>query len=112
MSYVIEAKIKVTDEEVTDIFSSALVGCIFWADEAKVMGKISPEDEGLYTSDALVKGYKIRIHDMEADKWRTLTLRKFLRGLERNPKFDYQNYDSLNADCILQSALFGEQLYA
>ena len=111
MSRIIEKKIVVTDENINDIMSSALNGISYWAGEADIIG-LKKADDGMWTSDALTNGYRIRIWDAEDSKWHQLTLTKFLKGLKLMDKHDFDDYDSLDGDAVIQYALFGKQVYA
>lgn len=111
MERIIEKKITVTDENVTDIMESALQGITYWAGEAHIMG-LKDKDEGMWTSEAITKGYHVRIWDSEEEKWRQLTFTKFLKGLKMMDNLDIESYDMVDADMIIQFALFGKQVYA
>lgn len=103
-------KIKVTDEQIEDILSSALAGCTYWADEARLVSS-RPDEKDLYISEALTHGCKIRIHDSEEEKWHLVSLNGFLKALSKTPQFDYEQYDSLDAEGVLQTAIFGKVIY-
>lgn len=109
--HTIEIKIEVTDEQIEDIMTSALTGCIYWADNAYIVVARGEEAPDMYNSAAITHGKVLRIHDAETDKWHRLTLTKFLKGLKLCPAFDYENYDALDAEQVLQMALFGEVVY-
>lgn len=112
MNRIIEKRIKVTDQNIEDILSSAFTGITYWADAAEIVGKLRPEDEGIYTSEALTRGYKIKIYDVEAEKWHYLTLNRFLKGLSLMKHHDFYEYDQVDGDSVIQFALFGKQVYA
>lgn len=97
---------KVTEQQVNDIMSKALLGCGYWADEADV-----PNNEKLFASEALTQGFDVKIHDAEEDKWHTLTLTKFLKGLSLAKNHNFEDYDMYDAEQVLQYALFGKLIY-
>lgn len=112
MNHVVKATLSITDEEIDDIMTSAMQGIAYWCDEAKLHGFIKPQDEGIWTSQGLTRGYRIGIHDEEEDKTYILTLKKFLHGIALYNKPDFYSYDMYDADNVIQLALFGEQVYA
>lgn len=112
MDRIIEKRIKVTDGDIEDILGAAFQGITYWADEAEIVGKLRPEDEGIYTSEALTHCYKIRIHDAEGEKNHYLTLTRFLKGLAQMKHHDFYEYDMYDGDAVIQYALFGKQVYA
>ncbi len=110
--YTVKHVFTITDNDISDIMSSALQGITYWADEAKVHGFIKPEDEDMYTSDALSHGYRIGIYDAEEEKWHILTKKKFLNGVALYGKSNFEDWDMFDADQVIQFALFGKQVYA
>lgn len=102
----------ISDEEIVDVMESALQGITYWAGECRVnVKKGQPVFDG-WASEAIVRGYNLKIWDFEEEKWYTLTLQKFLNGLSKRTSFDPENYDSVDGDAIIQYALFGKQVYA
>lgn len=91
--YTITIKRRVTLEQIQDILESAWPGIAYWADEVKKNGSY----------------YKV--HDAEENQWHNLTIKKFLKGLELTPWFDFDNYDMYDADAVVQRALFGKVIY-
>jgi len=112
MKRIIESQVEVTDEQLEDILSSALSGMTYWADDAYCPRTKNQPAPDLMLSETLTHGYKLKIHDAEEDKWRELTLTKFLKGLSLARMFDYDDYDSLDAERVVQLALFGKVIYA
>ena len=126
--YVIKPKIefKVTDQDIDDIMATALdCGISYWCREAEVVGG---EYRGEWASDEISRGGILRLNDAESDdKW-LLTKNKFLKGIklwaesgwcrESNidqcffeGKLDTGNIDAIEADVIVQLALFGEVVF-
>lgn len=113
--------ISVTAQDIDDIMVSALEGGInYWCIEAEVVGPYLGE----YASEQISRGGELILHDVEGEK-NTLTLAKFLTGLQNWAAGDYQHYgalkdgkvdtceiDALCADTIVQLVLFGEVVYA
>lgn len=103
-------KIKVTDEQINDIVDSAFRGKRYWSTEDYVKNDEQVPQDVLY-NEVLTHGFKYRIQDTEDEKWYTLTLKTFLKGLEMTPEFNYENYDQYDAERVLQKALFGKVIY-
>ena len=112
MKRIIEIKIEVTDAQIEEILSAALDCSTYWADDVYCPRTRNEPAPDLYMSETLTHGYKLKIHDVEEDRWRELTLTKFLKGLQLSPRFDYDDYDSLDAEQVVQKALFGKVVYA
>lgn len=102
----------ISDEEIVDVMESALQGITYWCGEARVDVKKGQQVFDGWTSEALPRGYNVKLWDAEEEKWHTLTLNKFLKGLSQRTSFDPENYDSVDGDAIIQYALFGKQVYA
>ncbi len=106
-TYKIESIRTVTQEQIDDVVTTALEGGItYWCDQA-----ITDVDLGdNYLSEMLTRGAAISLHDRETDEWHTLTLEELLKALG-DMQFDFDNYDSLDVDCVIQKAIFGEVVY-
>ena len=91
---------------------AAMQGIAYWCDDFSLVGKVNPEHEGMWTSQLLSKGYRVRVHDDEDDKTYILTKAKLLKGWALMDNLDIDNYDMNDADSVIQYALFGEQVYA
>jgi len=102
---------ELTDEDINDILDSALHGCRYWVGDIKIklFNKAAPPPA--YLSQALTQGHSLKIHDSEEDKWHTLTLNKFIKGLSLSYGFNYEDYDKEEAEQVLQRALFKEAIY-
>lgn len=115
-------EVKLTEEDIDDIMTSALEGGItYWASQAEVVGKYLKE----YGSEQIARGGSLIIYDNESDdKWE-LTRDKFLNGVKlllqngddkygafKNPEeVDCCEIDGEVADWIIQYALFGEVVF-
>ena len=120
----VEREIKLTDENVDDIMVSALEGgIVYWCCEAEVV-----EDEyyGEYASEQISRGGSLRLYDAEEEDgpW-ILNLEKFVNGVKLwvedgyadkvcaidGDEIDCGQVDAIQADLIVQLALFGEIVY-
>ncbi len=116
-----EVKVVVTSENIDDIMVAALEGGInYWCKEAEVVG----EHLGEYASEQISRGGVLVLHDAESnDKW-SLTRHDLLQGLRSwfmngmdvdhgisDGRFDSSVVDSVQADCIIQYALFGKVVF-
>ena len=110
--YKIYTFFEVDDDDITSLLESALQGITYWCDEVYVRGLIKDQDEGMYTSQALTRGYRIAIHDAEEEKWHQLTLKKLLNGIAAYGRQDFYDWDMYDADRVIQLALFGKVIYA
>lgn len=100
---------EITKNDVEAIMHSALQGIMYWADDAELKENCEVD---MPLSEALTSGFRIKIHDAEEDKWRTLTMKKFLKGLAMMNHHDYYEYDMYDCEQVIQYALFGEQRYS
>ena len=66
-------------------------------------------------AEILESGGKLTVYDREDDKDHELTLEKLLNGwkkyAEDHNADDFDEYDGVSADCIMQYAIFGEVIY-
>lgn len=118
--------VKVTDQDIDDIMSTALEGAItYWCDEAKVSGDYL----GKYTSDQISRGGMVLLHEEEEDCWHTLTKEKLINGIrlwledtredfeptcvdeDGAQRLDTGCIDAFEADVIIQCALFDEIIF-
>lgn len=112
----------VTQEDIDEIMVLALEGGInYWCNEAEVA-----EDEyyGEFASEQVSRGGSLKLHDSEIDRTCTLTLDKFIKGVQLaiaegygsdwlgdDARLDTGMMDGEAADIIVQMALFGEVVY-
>ncbi len=108
-TYILSQKIEITPEDVDYLIDAAFYGGItYWCDTIRYDKK--PDTEVKAMSEALTKGGIIGIHDGEEDKWHELTLEKVLQAIA-DEQVDFDDYDSLVADNVVQRAIFGEVIY-
>ena len=126
--FVVQAPIKVTQENVDDIMCTAFEGGItYWCPRAELVKQ--PESDIKYTHEAISRGGEIELYDAEKDEKHLLTLEKFKEGLQRflrcenhnscynsgviqDGELDCGSIDATCADMIIQYAIFGEIVYS
>ena len=121
--------IKVTQDDVDDIVTTALEGGItYWCDEAKVVGDYLGE----CSSDQISRGGSLMLRvtepfDDNDTEWYKLSLNELLDGIRRfyndydddimwdevdgHIEIDPSEVDAESADAIVQNALFGEIVF-
>lgn len=114
--------IKVTEEDIDDIMSTALEGGInYWCDKAEVFG----QRLGNYASEQIARGGTLKLHDAEDNRNHLLTRNGLLKGIKQAIEGNYfacYNWfdgnaidtcmvDAEVADVIIQFALFEEVVY-
>lgn len=117
-----ERTFSVDNQDIADLLVTAFEGGInYWCRKIRI--KTYPEsleDKNMMASDILAHGSVLTLYDAESsDKWE-LTLDKFLTGLKKHlenseyPTMEalMDSYDANDADCIIQYALFNEQVFA
>lgn len=131
-------KIRVTNEDIDDIMASAMTGCSYWCEQITVVSVfqnfVDTECQGLCTIELLSRGVSLKLWPFE-DKPVVLTLDKFKdglklfftkylesecqdqikAGLERRTDNGCVNpgmIDGIDADAIVQLALFGDIIYS
>lgn len=66
-------------------------------------------------AEILESGGKLTVYDREEDKDHELTMEKLLDGwkkyIEAYNAYDFDEYDGVSADCIMQYAIFGDVIY-
>ncbi len=103
----VNTTLEITQEQVDDIVATALEGGItYWCDSAYA----EPVINNKYASEMLSLGSTIKLHNSEDNEWYDLTLNDLLKSLG-DTKFDFNNYDSLDVDQVVQKAIFGEVVY-
>lgn len=102
--------ITITDEQVDNIVCSALEGGItHWCDGAN---PVVPKGKKIeWGHEALTRGGHIWLHNEDTGKSLKLTLPRLLKGIQKYGKHDFDDYDSQDADNVVQLALFGEVVY-
>jgi hypothetical protein len=124
----IDTRVEITVQDIDDIMCAALEGGItYWCYEAYPYGYNDGAKwpEGVdYTSQCLSRGYDIALVDSEEDDEHgvpvqyMLTLSAMIRGIQmfcdihhKHYNIISEDYDSLDADCMVQYALFGKLVY-
>lgn len=116
-----ETTVVITKENLDDIMAAALEGGInHWCKKIEVFGELL----GGCTSDQISRGGKLWFYDAESPKTWLLTRDKLLEGVKSwltngmdidhgiyNGIFDSSVVDSVEADCIIQYALFGKVVF-
>lgn len=106
-TYKIITEREVTEEQINDLVSTAFEGGInYWCGEAKTSTELGDN----YLSEMLTKGATIKLYDEEEEKWHSLTLAKLLKAMGEY-WVDLDNYDSDDADALIQTAIFGKVVY-
>ena len=101
-------KKKIHHEDINNILYEGLKGMFYWADQYQLKENtecLIPDHE------LLTNGFSLKIHDSQENKWHTLTLRKFLKGLSMIDHHDYCEYDMYDCERVIQYALFGKLIY-
>lgn len=106
-THTIPIHVTISDQEVDDIMDAAITGVSYWCEGLRVVG--AEPYEG-YASEQLTRGRKLKFKNDEG-RWYVLDLKKFLKGLAAYGKFDWGDFDSLDAEAAVQHALFGELVY-
>ena len=114
-----QIEVNLTQQDIDDIMVTALEGGInYWCRKAEVLGEYLGET----ASDQISRGGSLILHDAESsDKWE-LTLEKFLNGVKmyfeqgchvqvEDNAIDAGDIDAGDADCIIQFALFGKEVF-
>lgn len=108
---------QVTQQQVDNLLCAAFEGGItYWCGAINVQGTW-PEG-ARWKSETLTRGATIMLHDAEDDEVYYLTLDNFLVGLQkacalRKKSVDgfYDDHDALDADIVVQFAVFGDVIY-
>lgn len=126
----IEKEIIVTTQDIVDcVLCCEAGGFDYWGElcsdekdyeaareclQAKSTSEIKPCYEDVL-AEILEAGGKLIVFDYEEDKYHDLTMEKILSGwkkyMEQQNTFDFDEYDAVSADCILQYAIFGDVIY-
>ncbi len=118
----VERKIKVTEQDIDDIITTAFEGGItYWCCKAEVVGDYLGE----FASEQISRGGTVRLYDSVEDAVYDLTLENFMEGLTKaiednwydeygwydGNSIDTCNVDADVADVIIQLALFDDVIY-
>lgn len=129
-TFKIEKELKITTENIVDcVLSCEAGGFDYWgelcsdekdyeaarqrlAEREKADMKPCHED---VLAEILESGGKLTVYDREDDKDHELTLEKLLNGwkkyAEDHNADDFDEYDGISADCIMQYVIFGDVIY-
>ena len=117
-TFEIVTKKTVTQEQVENILTDAFEGGVMtdWCEGVVIVKE--PEEQYDYASEVLTRGGELSIVDgqeyiPETDSYGkayTLTLDMVLKALGES-KIDFEDYDAVDADQVIQIALFGEVVY-
>lgn len=99
-----------TQEELDNILADAFEsGISHWCDAIRIDKE--PNEEYKHFSDVLTREGTLELHDMHQDVWLKLDIKKFLNALS-NCGLNMDDYDSDDADEVIQCAVLGEVVYA
>lgn len=109
-----EIKVKVTEEQLSDLLETAFSVIGVWALDMVAVNDCQwlhdPSDTDYVI---LGKGVSITVIDSHKGKKKFVLNRKRLKSaLSKSPWLNWDNWDSVDADRIVQIALFGEPVYA
>lgn len=111
-SFQIPHTTSITEEQIDDIMTTALEGGItYWAAGCVVKDQPEGAAEIHWASEVISKGGSVKILDREDGKWLTLDRDAFLKGVAK-AEIDLENYDAIDADRVIQFALFGKMVYS
>ena len=124
---IINRRIEISDELIEDILCSAFEGGItYWANNISCEDKKDMEKVGGYKSEYLTKTKKkdavIYIHESETGEKYPITKKSIIDALQKmdTPEYKYTkalnrllngDWDSDDADIVVQTACFGEVVY-
>lgn len=105
----IVTKRTVTQEQIDDLLVDAFEGGVMsdWCEGVVIIEE--PEEKYKYASEVLTRGGKLKVVDTESEVYE-LTLNKLLHALGETG-LDFNNYDAVDADAVIQTAIFGEVIY-
>ena len=122
----LEINLRVTDEDIDDIMSTALDSMLLqtWCSEVNVVGKYLGE----YASEQISRGGEIWLYDMDDESYYSLDKEKLLKGIKKyismygDPTgflyridgelgLDCVKIDELVSDCMIQCSLFDDIVY-
>ena len=129
-TFKIEKELKITTENIVDyVLCCEAGGFDYWGelcsddkDYEAARERLQKKNEADFKpcyedvlAEILEHGGKLTVYDREEDKDHDLTMEKLLNGwkkyIEEYNTYDFDEYDAISADCILQHAIFGEVIY-
>ena len=113
-TFKIEKELKITTENIVDcVLSCEAGGFDYWGELCSDEKDYEAARQRL--AEILESGGKLTVYDREDDKDHELTLEKLLNGwkkyAEDHNADDFDEYDGISADCIMQYAIFGDVIY-
>ncbi len=118
---VVNVLMGITEADIENVVVSSFeCGSNYWLglDNSKPEWNDKPKGEPVATwaTKLLIEGKEIHLYDIEDnnDKW-ILTLEKLYEGIklfQADKHSDKDDWDSIDADCIIQYALFSEIVYS
>ena len=118
-TFKIEKELKITTENIVDCVLSCEAGGLDYEAARQRLAEREKADMKPCYEDVLAEimesGGKLTVYDREDDKDHELTLEKLLNGwkkyVEDHNADDFDEYDGISADCIMQYAIFGDVIY-
>lgn len=129
-TFKIEKELKITTEDIVDyVLSCEAGGFDYWGElcsdekdyeaaRQRVTEREKTDIKPCYEdvlAEILEGGGKLTVYDREEDKDYDLTMEKLLNGwkkyIEEYTAYDFDEYDAISADCIMQYAIFGDVIY-
>lgn len=109
-TFEVVVKRTISQEDVDFLLDAALAGPVMadWCDLVEIGEE--PTEKHSYLSEILTRGGTLELTDGEDDNVYELTLDKFLEAIGK-VGVDFENYDSVVADMVVQTAIFGEVVY-
>lgn len=104
--------VELSEKFIQSVAESALSD-IYWVDEIKIIG----ERMGEYCSEHIANGGTVKLHDMEEDKWHTVTHEQFVTAIGKYIQALYVDetisgyLDDATAEMVFQIACFGDVIY-
>lgn len=115
---------EMTKQDFEDIVVGAFEGgCNYWLDTVGNTfqhghiaweGRNPEEPKSIFIANTLLDNKEIYIKNNDESKIFTLTLEKMIEGIKRNIRrtsSDFDQYDAIDYDCIIQYALYNEVVY-
>ena len=104
---------RITSEQIDDMLTDAFEGGMTaqWCDELSIAKDPAFLNDSIdYMQQVIALGGVLELHEEGEDKWHRLDLDDVLTSLSK-VDFDFDNYDAVDADTVVQTAIFGEVVY-
>lgn len=99
---------EITDEDIDNTMDAAMAGIAYWASDLDYA--VEPAEKVPAMSHALTKGGVLSVRDDDGKKHR-ITAKTIVKGLKKYGKQDLDDFDSVDADQVVQLGIFGEVVY-